>query len=121
LENVALSCSPPQLIYFLSCAVFPSGFPIFLTPAIQSSLSSDPGSPLTDDEYKVFFSSLSPTWKANLVCQIRRNKGCHDPKIIELDQFENHGQIPEGMWYTFQISSSTFCDKSCWYHSISPI
>ncbi|KAM6469274.1 acrosin-binding protein, partial [Liasis olivaceus] len=81
---------------FLSCAVFPSGFPIFLTPAIPSSLSSDPGSPLTDDEYKVFFSSLRPTWKASLVCQIRRSKGCHDPKIIELDRFENHGQIPEG-------------------------
>uniref|UniRef100_A0A670ZYD7 Acrosin-binding protein n=1 Tax=Pseudonaja textilis TaxID=8673 RepID=A0A670ZYD7_PSETE len=89
-----------------------SGFPIFLTPTIQSSLSSNPGSPLTDDEYKVFFSSLSPTWKANLVCQIRRNKGCHDPKIIELDQFENHGQIPEGPICTELPQSphfETFC------------
>ncbi|KAM3845573.1 acrosin-binding protein isoform 6-T7 [Vipera latastei] len=86
----------PVLRFRTSSWAFLVGFPIFLTPAIPSSLSSHPGSPLTDEEYKVFFSSLSPTWKANLVCQIRRNKGCHDPKIIELDQFENHGQIPEG-------------------------
>uniref|UniRef100_A0A670ZY05 Acrosin-binding protein n=1 Tax=Pseudonaja textilis TaxID=8673 RepID=A0A670ZY05_PSETE len=75
-------------------------------------LEVDASSPLTDDEYKVFFSSLSPTWKANLVCQIRRNKGCHDPKIIELDQFENHGQIPEGPICTELPQSphfETFC------------
>ncbi|XP_039194589.1 acrosin-binding protein isoform X3 [Crotalus tigris] len=86
----------PVLRFRTSSWAFLVGFPIFLIPAIPSSLSSNPGSPLTDNEYKVFFSSLRPTWKANLVCQIRRNKGCHDPKIIELDQFENHGQIPEG-------------------------
>ncbi|XP_062984494.1 acrosin-binding protein [Elgaria multicarinata webbii] len=73
-----------------------SGFPIFLSQSIPRALSSSPGSPLTEDEYKVFFSSLRPTWKANLVCQIRRSKGCHDLKIIQLDQYENHGQIPEG-------------------------
>ncbi|XP_044305673.1 acrosin-binding protein [Varanus komodoensis] len=61
-----------------------------------STLSSKPGSPLTMEEYKVFFSSLRPTWKATLVCQIRRNKGCHNLQIMQLDQYENHGQIPEG-------------------------
>ncbi|XP_070592265.1 acrosin-binding protein [Erythrolamprus reginae] len=86
----------PVLRFRTSPWAFLVGFPIFLTPAIHSSLSSNPGSPLTDDEYKIFFSSLSPRWKASLVCQIRHNKGCHDPKIIELDEFENHGQIPEG-------------------------
>ncbi|XP_066473163.1 acrosin-binding protein [Tiliqua scincoides] len=31
-----------------------------------------------------------------VVCQIRRDKGCQDPRIVQLDQHENHGRIPEG-------------------------
>ncbi|KAH0628555.1 hypothetical protein JD844_009890 [Phrynosoma platyrhinos] len=72
------------------------GLPVFLTQLTPSVLSSDPGTPLTEDEYMVFFSSQKPMWKASLVCQIRHSKGCYDPRIMQLDRFENHGQIPEG-------------------------
>ncbi|XP_061465913.1 acrosin-binding protein [Rhineura floridana] len=88
------------------------GFPIFLAELIPSTLSSNAGSPLADNEYRVFFSSLRPTWKATLVCQIRRSKGCQDPKILELDRYENHGQIPEGPICTDEphmVHFETFC------------
>ncbi|XP_042309795.1 acrosin-binding protein isoform X3 [Sceloporus undulatus] len=72
------------------------GLPVFLTQLTPSVLSSDPGTPLTKEEYKIFFFSQKPMWKASLVCQIRHSKGCFDHSIMQLDQFENHGQIPEG-------------------------
>ncbi|XP_026516038.1 acrosin-binding protein [Terrapene carolina triunguis] len=70
-----------------------------LLPMVQPACSMSslvPGSPLSDSEYQVFFSALMPSWKAGVACQIRRTQGCHDPKVIRLDQFENHGWIPEG-------------------------
>ncbi|KAL8202692.1 UNVERIFIED_CONTAM: hypothetical protein K2H54_022199 [Gekko kuhli] len=72
------------------------GLSLFLSQLIPGTLSPVPSSPLTDEEYEVFFSALRPEWKASMMCQIRRNKGCQSPKIKQLDEFENHGQIPEG-------------------------
>uniref|UniRef100_A0A8C8RYQ2 Acrosin-binding protein n=1 Tax=Pelusios castaneus TaxID=367368 RepID=A0A8C8RYQ2_9SAUR len=74
------------------------GFGLLL-PIVQPvySISSPaPGSPLSDSEYQVFFSALMPSWKASVACHIRRTQGCHEPKVIRLDQYENHGWIPEG-------------------------
>ncbi|XP_038629966.1 uncharacterized protein LOC119951006 [Scyliorhinus canicula] len=55
-----------------------------------------PGSPLTASDYEKFFLVLRPSWKAGITCLIRRTKGCHDLKVMKLDEFENHGLIPEG-------------------------
>uniref|UniRef100_A0A6J0UNR3 Acrosin-binding protein n=1 Tax=Pogona vitticeps TaxID=103695 RepID=A0A6J0UNR3_9SAUR len=88
------------------------GFSVFLAQLIPKTLSVTPGSPLSEEEYDAFFSSLKPAWKASQVCQIRHNKGCSDPKIVKLDLLENHGQIPEGPICTGlpeNIYFDTFC------------
>ncbi|XP_062827840.1 acrosin-binding protein isoform X2 [Anolis carolinensis] len=74
----------------------PPGLLLFLTQLTPNVLSSIPGTPLTEEEYDTFFSFQKPVWKANHLCQIRHSKGCNDPRIMPLDQFENHGEIPEG-------------------------
>nr|XP_025040980.1 acrosin-binding protein isoform X1 [Pelodiscus sinensis] len=91
---------------FLMGLLFPMVQPVCSVPSPVS------GSPLSDDEYQVFFSALKPSWKAGVACQIRRTQGCHDPKIIRLDQFENHGWIPEGPVCSDLLDASwfqTFC------------
>ncbi|XP_072509845.1 acrosin-binding protein isoform X5 [Notamacropus eugenii] len=55
-----------------------------------------PGTPLSPDEYERFFSALTPTWKAETACRLRATQGCQNHKLVQLDQYENHGALPQG-------------------------
>ncbi|KFQ17000.1 Acrosin-binding protein, partial [Merops nubicus] len=55
-----------------------------------------PGTPLSDQEYQQFFRSLRVAHHASTTCLLRTLYGCHKPLVQRLDEYENHGAIPEG-------------------------
>ncbi|XP_051819520.1 acrosin-binding protein isoform X2 [Antechinus flavipes] len=54
------------------------------------------GTPLSPAEYERFFSALTPIWKAETTCRLRATQGCQNHKLVQLDQYENHGILPQG-------------------------
>uniref|UniRef100_A0A8C3IV40 Acrosin-binding protein n=1 Tax=Chrysemys picta bellii TaxID=8478 RepID=A0A8C3IV40_CHRPI len=54
------------------------------------------GTPLSEPEYDQFFKPLRAPYRASATCLIRALYGCQNPLIRRLDQYENHGVIPQG-------------------------
>ncbi|XP_051471852.1 acrosin-binding protein [Apus apus] len=75
----------------------PTGLLTLLMSSAAAPLSLPaPGTPLTNYEYKIFFAALKRGRKVEMTCQLRQAHGCLNPTIMQLDQDENHGGIPEG-------------------------
>ncbi|KFW97195.1 Acrosin-binding protein, partial [Phalacrocorax carbo] len=58
--------------------------------------AQQPGTPLSDWEYRQFFRSLRTAHRASTACLLRALYGCQNPLVRGLDEYENHGVIPEG-------------------------
>uniref|UniRef100_A0A8C6JA63 Acrosin-binding protein n=1 Tax=Melopsittacus undulatus TaxID=13146 RepID=A0A8C6JA63_MELUD len=65
-------------------------------PLPHGGKAQQPGTPLSDEEYSQFFRFLQTAGRANSACLLRMLYGCQYPLVQRLDEYENHGVIPQG-------------------------
>uniref|UniRef100_A0A8B9RVM5 Acrosin-binding protein n=1 Tax=Accipiter nisus TaxID=211598 RepID=A0A8B9RVM5_9AVES len=65
------------------------------TAGPQGGKAQQLGTPLSDQEYRQFFRSLRTARRASTACILRALYGCQNPLVRRLDEYENHGAIPE--------------------------
>uniref|UniRef100_A0A8C9FF67 Acrosin-binding protein n=1 Tax=Pavo cristatus TaxID=9049 RepID=A0A8C9FF67_PAVCR len=70
------------------------------------------GTPLSNDEYRQFFRSLRTAQRASTACHLRALYGCQNPVVRRLDEYENHGAIPEGPICS-ELSETSFFPSFC--------
>ncbi|NWU83401.1 ACRBP protein, partial [Onychorhynchus coronatus] len=58
--------------------------------------AQQPGTPLSNQEYRQFFKFLRITLQASTACHLRELYGCQNSLVQTLDKYENHGVIPQG-------------------------
>ncbi|XP_078509069.1 uncharacterized protein LOC144768939 [Lissotriton helveticus] len=79
---------------------------------MSAKAETEPGMPLSEQEYTSFFSALKPDWRAKLACKIRNVSGCNHHKVHRLDLYENHGVIPKGRICS-EMESPPWFDSFC--------
>nr|XP_025046702.1 uncharacterized protein LOC112547803 isoform X2 [Pelodiscus sinensis] len=70
------------------------------------------GTPLSELEYDQFFKPLRAPHRASAICLIRALYGCQNPLIQRLDQYENHGVIPQGARKDFEKDGRTPSERN---------
>uniref|UniRef100_G3WRB0 Acrosin-binding protein n=1 Tax=Sarcophilus harrisii TaxID=9305 RepID=G3WRB0_SARHA len=91
------SSTHPSVTRPCVCLSPPAAILLAPTPAPFPAPGPDvSGAPLSPAEYERFFSALTPIWKAEIACRLRATQGCQNHKLVQLDQYENHGTLPQG-------------------------
>uniref|UniRef100_A0A663N6E0 Acrosin-binding protein n=1 Tax=Athene cunicularia TaxID=194338 RepID=A0A663N6E0_ATHCN len=80
-----------------------------------------PGTPLSDQEYRQFFRSLRAARHASTACLLRALYGCQNPLVQMLDKYENHGVIPEGTPFFPDFCTFSFyrCTRKKYFIKVS--
>ncbi|XP_069505937.1 acrosin-binding protein [Ambystoma mexicanum] len=74
------------------------------------------GSPLSHEEYVLFFQSLVAHGRAEALCEIRLHSGCENLLIKRVDKYENHGLIPQGVLCSESPDAPYFSDFCAFAH-----
>ncbi|XP_064510704.1 acrosin-binding protein-like [Pseudopipra pipra] len=78
----------------------------------RETKAQQPGTPLSDQEYRQFFKFLRITLQASTACHLRELYGCQNSLVQTLDKYENHGVIPQGPVCS-EMPGKTFFPNFC--------
>uniref|UniRef100_A0A663EML4 Acrosin-binding protein n=1 Tax=Aquila chrysaetos chrysaetos TaxID=223781 RepID=A0A663EML4_AQUCH len=89
----------------------------------QGGKAQQLGTPLSDQEYRQFFRSLRTARRASTACVLRALYGCQNPLVRRLDEYENHGVIPEGTPFFPDFCTFAFyrCTRKKYFIKVSSL